>query len=364
MKKVVILINDTTYAFNLRGAIIDKLIHEGFEVIVVGKLLKHQEKLKEMGAKLIGVETGRHGTNPISDVLLMFKYRAILKTENPNVVLTYNIKPNVYGGLACQQLNIPYISNITGLGTPVENPGKLQRITTQLYKFGVAGSSCVFFQNKDNRRFFEQHNMLKTGVRTRVIPGSGVDLKKHPVLSWPESDKIHFLFAARVMKEKGIDLFLAAARKYASENIIFDVCGACDDEKYKAILEQESCVIYHGEQKDMTPFYKKCSCFLYPSYYPEGMSNVLLEAAASGRPIVAADRAGCRETLEDGITGFLVPVNDEKAVLEATSKVLMMSNEERKLMGQRGAEKIRREFDRQIVVEAYWKEIRQILGDI
>ena len=205
--------------------------------------------------------------------------------------------------------------------------------------------------------------MLKANARTRVLPGSGVDLAKHPVLPWPEDGKVHFLFAARVMKEKGIDLFLAAARKFANENTIFDVCGACDDENYKSILNNEKCVVYHGEQKDMTPFYSACSCFLYPSYYPEGMSNVLLEAAASGRPVVAADRAGCRETLDDGVTGFLVPVNDEKAVLDATEKILKISNEERKAMGQRGSEKIRKEFDRKLVVQAYWEEIQRVLGD-
>lgn len=361
MKKVVILINDTTYAFNLRGAIIEKLIHEGFEVVIVGQLLKHQDKLKAMGAKLIGVETGRHGKNPFADLLLMQKYKKILRVEKPNVVLTYNIKPNVYGGMACQQLEIPYLPNITGLGTPVENPGKLQKLTIQLYKIGVAGGACIFFQNEDNRAFFEQHYMLRANARTRVLPGSGVDLTKHPMLPWPEDKIVHFLFAARVMKEKGIDLFLAAARKFASENVIFDVCGACDDEKYQSILNSEKCVVYHGEQKDMTPFYGECSCFLYPSYYPEGMSNVLLEAAASGRPVIAADRAGCRETLEDGVTGFLVPVNDEKAVIEATEKILKMSNEERQAMGQQGSEKIKKEFDRKLVVQAYWEEIQRVL---
>lgn len=164
------------------------------------------------------------------------------------------------------------------------------------------------------------------------------------------------------MKQKGIDLFLAAARKFASENIIFDVAGQCDDERYRKILEDEQCIRYHGLQRDMIPLYKQCSCFLYPSYYPEGMSNVLLEAAASGRPVIAADRAGCRETLDDGVTGFLVPVNDEKAVIEATEKILRMSSEERKAMGLRGSEKIRREFDRKLVVEAYWKEIEAIQG--
>ena len=361
MKKAVMLINDTTYAFNLRGAIIEKLVQEEFEIVIVGQLLKHQDELKKMRAKLIGVETGRHGTNPISDLQLMHTYKKILKAEKPDVVLTYNIKPNVYGGMACQQLKIPYIPNVTGLGTPVENPGKLQKLTIQLYKMGVAGGACVFFQNNDNRKFFEQHNMLKNGVRTRVLPGSGVDLVQHPVLPWPDDGKIRFLFTARVMKEKGIDLFLAAARKFASENVVFDICGACDDGNDKGILDNEKCVTYHGEQKDMTPFYRECSCFLYPSYYPEGMSNVLLEAAASGRPVIAADRAGCRETLDNGITGFLVPVNDEKAVIKATEKILQMSGEERKAMGLRGSEKIRREFDRKLVVQAYWEEITRIV---
>ena len=360
LKKVVILINDTTYAYNLRGAIIEKLVKENFEVVVVGQLLNHKSDLLALGARLVGVETGRHGTNPVSDLHLMLKYKKILKAEKPDIVLTYNIKPNVYGGMACQQLHIPYLANITGLGKPVENPGALQKLTIQLYKMGVRGSACVFFQNSDNQRFFESHHMLKANTRTRVIPGSGVDLAKHPVLPWPDDGKVHFLFAARVMKEKGIDLFLAAARKFADENTIFDVCGACDDEHYKAILNNEKSVVYHGEQKDMTPFYKMCSCFLYPSYYPEGMSNVLLEAAASGRPVIAADRAGCRETLDDGVTGFLVPVNDEEAVIAATEKLLRMTNEERRAMGQRGSEKIRREFDRKLVVEAYWEEIQRI----
>lgn len=362
MKKAVILINDTTYAFNLRGAIIEKLIREKFEVVVVGELLNYQDELNAMGTKLVGVKTRRHGTNPFSDFQLMLTYKKILKDENPDIVLTYNIKPNVYGGIVCQQLKIPYIPNVTGLGTPVETPGKLQRLTIQLYKIGVANSACIFFQNNANRTFFEQHHMFKNNTRTQVLPGSGVDLTKYPLLPWPETEKVHFLFAARVMKEKGIDLFLAAARKFSNENIIFDVCGPCDDENYKYILNNEKCIVYHGEQKDLLPFYKDCSCFLYPSYYPEGMSNVLLEAAASGRPVIAANRAGCRETLDDGVTGFLVPVNDEAAVLAATKKILEMSVEERKLMGQCGHKKIQNEFDRELVVQAYWNEIQKILG--
>ena len=362
MKKVVMLINDTTYAYNLRGAIINRLVEENYDVVVVCKILKHKEKLEKIGAKIVAVDPDRHGTNPLNEIKLLKKYKAILKKEKPDVVLTYNIKPNVYGGMICQKLKIPYIPNITGLGTPVENPGKLQKLAIALYKKGVKDAACVFFQNEENRNFFVNHKMLRKNSYTRVVPGSGVDLEKHPLMEWPDG-KIHFLYAARVMKEKGIDLFLAAARRYAGEDIIFDICGRCDDEKYRQILKNERSVIYHGEQNDMNPFYAQCSCFLYPSYYPEGMSNVLLEAAASGRPIIAADRAGCRETLNNEETGFIVAVNDEESVIKATGRILELSVDERKQMGLNGRRKIEKEFDRKLVVQAYMEEINKIIGD-
>lgn len=359
MNKIVMIINDTTYAYNLRGAIIEKLIQEDIEVIIVGELLEYQNELKKMGAKLIGVKTERHGKNPFADMLLFFQYRRILKDENPDVVLTYNIKPNVYGGLACRSLHIHYLPNITGLGTPLELPGIMQKLTTSLYKIGIAGADCIFFQNKDNLKFFQSHHILKKDIRTRILPGSGVDLKKFKVLPMHDGE-IHFLFAARLMKEKGIDLFLAAAHHYAAKNIIFDICGFCDDMRYLKILKNDPCVVYHGPQKNMIPFYERCTCFLYPSYYPEGMSNVLLEAAASGRPVITTNRPGCKEIVTDGLTGFLIPINDEEATLKATEKILKMGNEERKFMGLRGSEKTRKEFDRNLVVQAYWEEIQAL----
>lgn len=261
MKKIVILINDTTYAYNLRGAIIEQLIQEGYQVVVVGKLLEHQDKLKKIGARLIGVNTGRHGKNPFADLHLFLQYCKILKVEKPDTVLTYNIKPNVYGGMACQFLKIPYLPNITGLGTPVEIPGLLQYLTIFLYKIGISGAACVFFQNRDNQEFFQRHHILKSSTRTRILPGSGVDLRTFQLLPWHKG-RIHFLFVARVMREKGIDLFLAAAHRFASSDIIFDICGPCDDVKYLKILQNDSSIVYHGAQKNLIPFYEKSSCFL------------------------------------------------------------------------------------------------------
>lgn len=369
MKKAVMLINDTTYAFNLRSAIIEKLISENFEVVVVGQLLKHQDKLKAMGASLIGVETGRHGTNPFSDLQLMNTYKKILKTERPDVVLSYNIKPNVYGGMVCQQLKIPYLPNVTGLGTPVENPGPLQKLTTRLYKIGVAGANCIFFQNSENQAFFENRHMMPKRAKVRLLPGSGVDLEAHPAFEYPEGDTIHFQYTSRILMEKGIDLYLAAAKAIHEKypNTVFHICGGCDDERYIQILKEAQAagyIFYHGQQKDMTPFLKQASCIVHPSYYPEGMSNVLLEGAASARPIIATDRAGCRETVEDGVTGFLIPIKDEQALIEALEKFMQMTPQQRKAMGLAGRAKMEREFDRRLVVQAYWEEIQRALGDM
>ena len=361
-KNVLILANESNYTYNLRSALIKSLIDSGCNVTIACELLQFQQELKQMGCKLIGLDFSRRGTNPFSDLKLMAKYLNILKTEKPDVVLSYNIKPNVYGGLACQMRKVQYLPNITGLGTAVEYPGKMQALTTRLYKWGVAGAQCVLFQNSENEEFFRQRNMLSKKSRTRLLPGSGVDLQAHPLLPYPQEDTIHFLFVARVLKEKGIDQYLAAAKALRAErkDVVFHICGGCDDAAYEEILRQAQEageVIYHGQQKDMLPFFQMAACVVHPSYYPEGMSNVLQEAAASGRPIIAANRSGCRETVDDGKTGYIVPIKDEQAVIDAVRSFLNLSWEERRDMGLAGRAKMEREFDRQIVVQQYLEEL-------
>ena len=360
MRKVVMIVNDTNFAWNLRRELLEYMVSRGYEVILIAQVLEFREEIKKIGCRIIDVHTERRGTNIFSDLQLFYRYIRILGREKPDIVLTNNIKPNIYAGITCQILRIPYMPNICGLGTPVEDPGLMQKLSTFLYKIGVRGCKTIFFQNVDNKLFFEKHGMIPKQAKVIVTPGSGVNLQSHPMLPWPEGNT-HFLFAARIMRQKGINLFLAAARKFASENIIFDVAGQCDDERYRKILEDEQCIRYHGLQKDMSSLYKQCSCFLYPSYYPEGMSNVLLEAAASGRPVIAADRAGCRETLDDGVTGFLVPVNDEQSVMDAVEKFLKLRVEERKMMGLAGRRKMEKEFDRKMVVKIFGDEVGRVL---
>lgn len=369
--KVLVLANDTTYAFNLRDELLERLVSDGNEVVVASQPLLYQDELKALGCRLIDIETNRHGKNPLSDLGLLSKFKKILKAEKPDIVLTYNIKPNVYGGMACKSLKIRYIPNITGLGTAVEYPGMMQKITTRLYKSGVAGASCIMFQNDENEAFFSEHKMLKPGVRTRLLPGSGVNLNKHKAMPYPENaDTINFLFIARVLKEKGIDLYLNGAKRIYEKhkNVVFHICGLCDDESYLGLLEEaekSGYIKYHGQQKDMIPFFEMAHCIVHPSYYPEGMSNVLLEAAAHCRPIIATDRSGCRETVDDKKSGFIVPVKDEDALVNALEAFLAMPYEQKRDMGLAGRAKIEKEFDRQFVVKAYLEEIeRAVSGEV
>lgn len=365
-KHVLLLANDSTYTYNLRLDILEKLIEEGYRVTVVNEVLKFEKELRDLGINVIGVKTGRHGTNPFADLKLLSAYIKILKVEKPDVVISYNIKPNVYGGVACRLLKIKRIQNITGLGTPLENPGKLQKLSILLYKTGTYNAETLMFQNQSNLDFFKEHKMLSNKTKTVLLPGSGVSLKKHKLIDYPEDGNINFLFVSRILKEKGIDQYLDCAKEISKKhnNVVFNICGYTDDSKYLEILEnaqKEGYVKYHGEQKNMNEWFGKSHCLLHPSYYPEGMSNVLLEAAASGRPIITTDRAGCKEIIDDGINGFIVKQRNSLDLIQKVEKFISLTYEEKKQMGLNGRQKIEREFDRQIVVAKYLEEIDALL---
>ena len=362
MKKVLILANDTTYVYNLRTAIIKELIKNNYEVYIAAEILEFESELKKMKCHLININISRHSTNPISDIKLMFKYKKIFKSIKPDIILSYNIKPNVYGGMASRSISARFMPNITGLGTALEYPGIMQKLTIILHKIGLKKAYTVFFQNSENIDFFKKHNILSKRTNTVLLPGSGVDLRVHKVLEYPKDKIIRFLFVARIMKDKGIDIYLETAKqiKEMYPNTEFHICGYCDDIKYKQILdeyEKKNIIIYHGEQKNMIPYFKMANAIIHPSYYPEGMSNVLLEAAAHGRPIICTDRSGCKETVDDNKSGFIVPVKNTEKVIESVEKIIQMTNKKREQMGLNGRKKIEREFDRKIVVKSYMEVI-------
>ena len=362
--KIAILINDTTSLYNHRFEVVRGLIEAGHQIEIITQEEHFSQEFISLGCTITPLTVNRHQKNPLNDLKVLYTYYKLLKASKPDVVLTYNIKPNVYGGIACQLLGMTYMPNITGLGTAVEYPGLLQKITVFLYKLGMRKAHTIFFQNTANRTFFEEHGILRQDTKAVLLPGSGVNLTKHLPMPYPNAQETHFLFVARILKEKGIDMYLEAAKRFSSPTVRFHICGPFDSPDYQEKVEQavkDGFVLYHGQQKDMKPFFEQCACLLHPSWYPEGMSNVLLEAAASARPVITTNRAGCREVVDNGKTGFIVPAQEEQAFLKAVEKFLALPWEKRKQMGLNARTKVEKEFDRQLVVKAYVNELKNLL---
>lgn len=365
MKTILILANNDVGLYKFRKELIQELVKK-YKVYISLPNGEFISQLIELGCIYIETPISRRGTNPITDFFLLLKYINILKKVKPAVVLTYTIKPNVYGGMACRVAKLPYIANITGLGTAVENKGLLQKITLLLYKEALKKAQNVFFQNSENRQFFINNRIVTS--KNRLIPGSGVNLKEFHVLDYPSDEIIHFLFVARVMKEKGIDQYLDAAKfiKEKYPNTMFHVIGSCE-ENYKEQLdnmEEKGIIQYHGLQRDVCKFYKISHCTVHPTYYPEGMSNVLLESCACGRPIITTNRSGCKEIVVDGVNGFVIQQKNSKDLIEKIEKFIKLDYEAKRKMGLEGRKKVEKEFDRQIVVDAYMNEIKKVIKEV
>lgn len=231
-----------------------------------------------------------------------------------------------------------------------------------MYKRSFKKIKTVFFQNEENRNFFIR-NKIALGKHD-LLPGSGVNVEQFKVLPYPEKDKIKFIFISRIMKEKGIDYYLNAAdyfmRKY--DNLEFHVCGFLE-ENYKDKIfefEKDKKIIYHGMVSDVKEYLKNIHAIIHPTYYPEGMSNVLLEAAACGRPGIASDRSGCKEIINHGISGFLFETKNEKDLFEQIEKFIQLPYEQKVLMGLEARKKVEIEFDRNIVVNKYMEKMEEL----
>jgi galacturonosyltransferase len=362
--KILILANNAGGLCSFRIELLVRLIKEGFDVVVS---VPNEDRIKDIeavGARVVPMEIQRRGTNPLKDLQLLFRYRKLIRREKPNVILSYTIKPNVYGGLAACLARVPYIVNITGLGSAVENPGLLQKITVAMYRIAMKRVACIFFQNKGNEQFFASRN-IRNEVH-RIIPGSGVNLDKFTYREYPaEGDPLRFIFISRIMREKGIEEYFAAAKHFKAlyPDMEFHILGGCEEEYEERLaeLQREGVIVYHGKQKDVRPFIAMSNCTIHPTFYPEGMSNVILESAATGRPVITTRRHGCMEAIEEGVTGFLFQERSTEELISCIERFIALPYSEKVAMGRAAGVKMEREFSRQIVVDAYLDEIKKCL---
>lgn len=359
--KVLILANSCVGLYKFRKELLERLVkeHEVFVSLPDGEFIP---QIKEIGCHFIDTYIERRGTNPVKDLKLMKTYMGIMKEVKPDIVLAYTIKPNVYGGMACQLMKVPYVVNITGLGSAVENGGVLQLITTTLYKMGLRKAQKVFFQNEANRDFMLSKGVVKKNYD--LLPGSGVNLSQYEVSEYPIHDTVDFVYVGRMMTEKGYGLYtdMAKAIKEKYPQTVFHVCGQYEDdyrEKTEDLINK-GVIVYHGLVDNMVDIYKNVDCTVHPTYYPEGMSNVLLESLACARPIITTDRPGCKEIVDDGVNGFIVKQRDLDSLIGKVEKFVLLSREERKQFGLNGRNKVETVFDRNIVIDKYLNEINKL----
>ena len=352
--KILILANNDVGLYKFRKELIQELIRQGNRVVVSvpdGELIPD---IRKLGVKVILTDVDRRGINPLTDLKLLIRYLRMEATLKPDLVITYTIKPNIYGGLISRFLHIPYAENITGLGTTFQTENLVKKLVCFLYKISSKRAKVVFFENEGNKQTFLDNHLIREEQACR-LNGAGVNLEEYPYTEYPdENEPIRFLFIGRVMKEKGVDELFEAARRIKEEHpeVLFDIVGPMEDEYGSVIkkLEEDGIITYYGYQKDVRPFIARCHCFVLPSWH-EGMANTLLEAGAMGRPLITSRIHGCMEAVEDGKSGYLCETQNVNELYQVMKRFVMLPCNIRKTMGLTERMYMKNLFDKTGVVQ-------------
>lgn len=375
MKKLIALLtnnDDDVYCF--RKELIEGLIAEEYDVLVSCPDGPKFELIKDIPFIYDNPDIDRRGTNPVADGKLMLHYWRLFRKHRPAVVLTYTAKPNVYASIVAHQLGIPVINNLTGFGSVANETGLKKSFIMWLFKLAYRKSACMMFQNATNMQVAIDAGMVKGDYK--LIPGSGVNTDRYPLQPYPDGGDgktgapVVFNYIGRVLRDKRVDDYIEAAKRIKKNysQTEFNIIGFVEptESHYETELkelETLDIVIYRGSQNDVKPFIARAHCTIHPSTYGEGISNVLLESASSGRFLITTDNPGCQETVEDGKTGFVYHGEDVDALVNSIERFLAMSNEERRLMGEAGRQRMIDNFSREAVIQAYLQTINRLDDD-
>lgn len=360
-KKILILANLDVGLYKFRKALIKELLDQGNEVYISLPKGMLVEKMEEMGCHFIETPVDRRGINPVTDLKLMMRYFKMISKVKPDLVITYTIKPNIYGGMIARLKKVPYAINITGLGTAFQNENMIKKLVVFLYKLACKKAKVIFFENAENKKVLLKNHILKE-QQACLLKGAGIDLDEYSMTPYQqESRNIRFLFIGRVMKEKGVEELFKAAKniKKIYPEASFDIVGPMEDDYKERIhsLTKNGIIYYYGYQEDVKPFIKKSDCFVLPSYH-EGMANTLLECASMGRPLITSRIHGCMEAVREGENGYLVEVGNARDLEEKMRKFIELSYEEKKKMGEMSRKVMVEEFDKRDVVG---KTVRELM---
>ncbi|WP_284260817.1 glycosyltransferase family 4 protein [Roseicyclus amphidinii] len=367
---VLITVNATWNVWNFRRPLVEALIADGHEVTVLAPRDETAAQLEALGCRIHPLEMSVKGMNPARDAALLWRLRRAFRVLRPDVVLGFTIKPNIYGALAAKAVGVPFVPNVTGLGTAFLSGGALERVAVALYRRAFHGLPVVFFQNADDRALFLGRGLVGV-AQARLLPGSGIDLGRFaPTPSPATAEGPAFLMIARLLRDKGVLEYVEAAHlvRRIHPEARFRLLGAADAANRSAIgietvrgWEAEGVIDYLGTTDDVRPAIAEAHCVVLPSYR-EGAPRTLIEAAAMARPLVATDVPGCRSVVADGETGLLCDVRSAESLAEACLRMIALGPSGRAAMGMAGRRKMEREYDQAIVVQAYRDAVADVTG--
>lgn len=369
MKTVVISYNTARYLYRFRLGIVLALIERNYRVAVVAPWDEYSPKLRDLGCEVYDISMDNKGSNPLDDAITLLAYRKIYRKIQPDLALHFTIKPNIYGTLAARSLGVHCINMVTGVGTAFIHDSWLTRIVEKLYKVSQSWSSKVFFQNTDDMELFIKRGLVPI-ENAEILSSSGVNLTQFPAVPAANNAAPVFLLIGRMLMDKGVVEFVEAARivKMRHPGVRFQLLGQLDVVNRTAILRDqmdswvaEGVVEYLGETDDVRPYIAHADCIVLPSYR-EGLSKTLLEAAAMARSIVATNVPGCRELVDDGVSGYLCKARDVNDLANKLESMLLLSSELRVEMGRKGREKMQREFDAEIILRRYLEVVDEVLS--
>lgn len=365
-RRALVVANDFTTVYHFRMELVERLLGEGWRVSVALPADGRNGALSGTGAEVVEIRLSRFGTNPLAELKTLMDLLRAVRRLRPAVALTYTAKPNIYGGLACTLTRTPYVCTVTGLGKNFDAANLVSGVMVVLQRIGMRRARRVFFQNAGNMERLQSAGVARHNAA--LVPGSGVNLGQNPAEPYPGGDVTKFLTVSRVRQDKGFDELFAVARAFAERGLPaeFHVVGWYEDESYREAVRELSGlgnVVFHGEvpHGEIHPLYAACHALVHPSWH-EGMSNVCLEAAATGRPVIGSRVPGVVETLDEGVSGLGFEPRDAKSLADALERFLALPQDKRRAMGLAAREKAEREFDRKLVVDRYMAEIERATG--
>lgn len=362
-KKVLFLANHFITLYSFRKELIKRLVSEGHEVFLSLPESDDNKFFVELGCKIVSTKIDRRGVNPVEDIFLILSYRRIIRKIKPDIIFSYTIKPNIYGSIVSNHYGFKQVCNITGTGATFLRDSLVAKICKALYSISVKNCYKVFFQNRGDREFFIKNGLVKNNYD--LIPGSGCNVKEYCYTPIVNDGVIRFIYIGRVMQLKGIDEFLECAKSIKTKypNTEFLIAGWNEEETSKqkvAEYQSKGYVKYLGFCKNIKEQIAQIQCTILASHGGEGVPNVILESAAMGRPCIVSNVNGSVDVVEDGKTGFVFETGNANDLINKVEEFLALNENQRQEMGCAGRSKVEREFNREIVIKAYLKELENV----